>query len=332
MDNQFTCSIKRIRFDENYQPADNTRLTTNFANLARGESRQENLRRTLAMINQRFNSLATSDNPKGDRYSLEIDIISAELDVEGNGQTFPFIEMLKSTVIDHQTNERIEGVIGNSFSSYVRDYDFSVVLPSISDKTDAKLDDFGDLHGKLYQHLIHSDVFKAEFKKQPVICLSVSTTKTYYRTAHVHPVLGVEYKNDDYSRTDAYFRKMGLSVRYFKPEHGNAPLAFYFAGDLLRDYTDFELISAISTMESFQKIYRPEIYNTNSPAGLIYQPSLNYQDYSLTQIVYDRVERSQLAVKQGKWTEENFIKPYKDILEKWAANFIVDNAHQEHTA
>lgn len=332
MDNQFTCSIKRIRFDENYQPADNTRLTTNFANLARGESRQENLRRTLAMINQRFNSLATSDNPKGDRYSLEIDIISAELDVEGNGQTFPFIEMLKSTVIDHQTNERIEGMIGNSFSSYVRDYDFSVVLPSISDKTDAKLDDFGDLHGKLYQHLIHSDVFKAEFKKQPVICLSVSTTKTYYRTAHVHPVLGVEYKNDDYSRTDAYFRKMGLSVRYFKPEHGNAPLAFYFAGDLLRDYTDFELISAISTMESFQKIYRPEIYNTNSPAGLIYQPSLNYQDYSLTQIVYDRVERSQLAVKQGKWTEENFIKPYKDILEKWAANFIVDNAHQEHTA
>jgi len=332
MDNQFTCSIKRIRFDENYQPADNTRLTTNFANLARGESRQENLRRTLAMINQRFNSLATSDNPKGDRYSLEIDIISAELDVEGHGQTFLFIEMLKSTVIDHKTNERIEGMIGNSFSSYVRDYDFSVVLPSISDKTDAKLDDFGDLHGKLYQHLIHSDVFKAEFKKQPVICLSVSTTKTYYRTAHVHPVLGVEYKNDDYSRTDAYFRKMGLSVRYFKPEHGNAPLAFYFAGDLLRDYTDFELISAISTMESFQKIYRPEIYNTNSPAGLIYQPSLNYQDYSLTQIVYDRVERSQLAVKQGKWTEENFIKPYKDILEKWAANFTVDNAHQEHTA
>lgn len=332
MDNQFTCSIKRIRFDENYQPADNTRLTTNFANLARGESRQENLRRTLAMINQRFNSLATSDNPKGDRYSLEIDIISAELDVEGNGQTFPFIEMLKSTVIDHQTNERIEGMTGNSFSSYVRDYDFSVVLPTFSDKADAKLDDFGDLHGKLYQHLIHSDVFKAEFKKQPVICLSVSTTKTYYRTAHVHPVLGVEYKNDDYSRTDAYFRKMGLSVRYFKPEHGNAPLAFYFAGDLLRDYTDFELISAISTMESFQKIYRPEIYNTNSPAGLIYQPSLNYQDYSLTQIVYDRVERSQLAVKQGKWTEENFIKPYKDILEKWAANFTVDNAHQEHTA
>lgn len=128
-------------------------------------------------------------------------------------------------------------------------------------------------------------------------------------------------------------KKMGLTVRYFKPENSNAPLAFYFSGDLLRDYTDFELISAISTMESFQKIYRPEIYNTNSPAGEVYQPSLNYQDYSLTQVVYDRVERAQLAVKQGKWTEENFIKPYQDILEQWAAKFVpLHAANQERVA
>lgn len=332
MSHQFACSIKRIRFDENYQPADSTRLTTNFANLARGEHREENLRRTLAMINNRFNTLASFDNPNADRYSLEIDIISAELDVEGNGQTFPFIEMLKSTIIDHKTNQRIEGMIGNSFSSYVRDYDFSVVLPALGCKTDEKPESFGDLHGKLYQHLVTSDVFKAEFNKQPVICLSVSTSKTYYRTANVHPVLGVEYKNDEYSRTDDYFSKMGLSVRYFKPENSHAPLAFYSAGNLLSDYTDFELISAISTMESFQKIYRPEIYNTNSVAGLVYQPSLKYQDYSLTQIVYDRVERGQLAVKQGQWTEENFIKPYKNILEQWAANFTVNNANQEYAA
>lgn len=332
MSQEFTCSIKSVRFDENYQPADNTRLTTNFANLARGEHRQENLRRTLAMINNRFNTLASCDNPNADRYSLEIDIISAELDVEGNGKTFPFIETLKSTIIDHKTNERIEGMIGNSFSSYVRDYDFSVVLPELGFKTNEKPENFGDLHGKLYQHLVNSEVFKAEFKKQPVICLSVSTSKTYYRTANVHPVLGVEYKNDEYSRTDDYFKKMGLSVRYFKPENATAPLAFYSANNLLTDYTDFELISAISTMESFQKIYRPEIYNTNSVAGLVYQPSLNFQDFSLTRIVYDRVERSQLAVKQGKWTEENFIKPYKDILEQWAANFAAENAKQEHAA
>ena len=321
MSTAFQCSIKRIRFDENYQPADSTRLTTNFANLARGESRADNLRRALAMINNRFNNLANVDNPKGDRYSLEIDIISAEIDIEGNGKAFPFIEMLKSSIIDHHTDERIEGMIGNSFSSYVRDYDFSVVLPALGSSTDEKPEEFGDLHGKLYQYLVNSDVFKAEFTKQPVICLSVSTSKTYYRTANVHPILGVEYKNDEYSRTDDYFAKMGLTVRYFQPANGTAPLALYFSGDLLRDYTDFELISAISTMESFQKIYRPEIYNTNSPAGVVYQPSLSYQDYSLTQIVYDRVERAQLAVKQGQWTQENFIKPYQAILQQWAANY-----------
>ena len=56
----------------------------------------------------------------------------------------------------------------------------------------------------------------------------------------------------------------------------------------------------------------------------MYQASLEYPDYSLTRIVYDRVERGQLAVKQGKWTEENFIKPYQDILEQWAENYNVE--------
>ena len=74
-------------------------------------------------------------------------------------------------------------------------------------------------------------------------------------------------------------------------------------------------------METFQKIYRPEIYNANSAAGMLYQPSLKNHDYSSTQIVYDREERSQLAVKQGKFAEQHFIKPYKNVLEQWAADF-----------
>ncbi|MGP4953296.1 putative oxygenase MesX, partial [Psychrobacter sp. T6-1] len=68
MTQPFTYTISSIRFDENYQPADSTRLTTNFANLARGESRQDNLRKTLAMINNRFNDLAHWDNPSANRY------------------------------------------------------------------------------------------------------------------------------------------------------------------------------------------------------------------------------------------------------------------------
>ena len=35
MSNELTFSIKRICFDEDYRPSDSTRITTNFANLAR---------------------------------------------------------------------------------------------------------------------------------------------------------------------------------------------------------------------------------------------------------------------------------------------------------
>ena len=323
MSKPFSCSIKRIRFDENYHPADSTRLTTNFANLARGEHRQENLRKTLTMINNRFNALAHWDNPTAERYSVDVDIVSVDIDIAGKGDTFPIIEMLQTTIIDHKENTRIDGMIGNSFSSYVRDYDFSVVLLEHFDKnpTLPPPKDFGDLHGKLFQYLLNSEAYQTNFTKQPVICLSVSTSKTYHRTINQHPVLGVEYRQDEYSLTDDYFHKMGLTVRYFMPKDSAAPLAFYFAGDLLSDYTDLELISAIATMETFQKIYRPEIYNANSTAGQVYQPSLKYQDYSLTQIVYDREERSQMAVTQGKFTQEQFIKPYQDILEQWAASY-----------
>ena len=70
MNKEFTFTIKSISFDENYNPSENTRITTNFANLARGEKRQDNLRNTLVMIDNRFNSLAHWDNPKADRYSV----------------------------------------------------------------------------------------------------------------------------------------------------------------------------------------------------------------------------------------------------------------------
>lgn len=325
MNNQFAFTIKRIRFDENYRPSDNTRITTNFANLARGESRQENLRNTLRMINNRFNALAHWDNPLADRYAVELEIISVDIDIQGNGETFPTIEILKTNIIDQKTNERIEGIVGNNFSSYVRDYDFSVLLLEHNQhQAEFSLpENYGELHGKLFKAFVNSNTFKANFNKPPVICLSVSSSKVYHRTANQHPVLGIEYQQDEYSLTDEYFEKMGLQVRYFMPPHSVAPLAFYFCGDLLSDYTDLELIGTISTMETFQKIYRPEIYNANSVAGKCYQPSLKHQDYSLTRIVYDREERSQLAIKQGKFTEEQFIKPYKHLLEQWSASFSI---------
>ncbi|WP_099081701.1 DUF1852 domain-containing protein, partial [Pseudomonas syringae] len=312
------------RFDENYSPSDTTRVTTNFANLARGESRQQNLRNTLTMIDNRFNALVHWDNPKGDRYTVELNIVSAEMniDTEGNHPAIPLIEILKTTIIDRKTDERINGMAGNNFSSYVRDYDFSVRLLQ-HNKSQSGLstpENFGDLHGKLYKCFVNSSSYKAHFDKPPVICLSVSSARTYHRTGNQHPVLGFEYQQDEYSLTDEYFRKMGLKVRYFMPPNSVAPLAFYFSNDLLGDYTPLELISTVSTMDTFQKIYRPEIYNANSTAGKLYQPSLQNQDYSLTRIVYDREERSQLAIEQGKFAEEHFIKPYQTVLDQWSAS------------
>ncbi|NLU12497.1 MAG: DUF1852 domain-containing protein [Gammaproteobacteria bacterium] len=325
MTSDFIFAIDSIAFDENYQPSDHTRATTNFANLARGESRQQNLRNTLKMINNRFNALAHWDNPNGDRYCVELDIISVNMNIDHQGieTRFPAIEVLQTTIVDHHSNKRIDGLVGNNFSSYVRDYDFSVLLREHNkDKTEFSVPaDFGELHGNIFKSFINSAVYQHKFTKLPVICLSVSDNKIYRRTGNEHPILGVEYQPNDSSLTEQYFNKMGLAVRYFMPPNSVAPLAFHFFGDLLNDYTNLELISTISTMESFQKIYRPEIYNANAAAGACYQPSLKNLDHSLTHIVYDREERNRLAIEQGKFTEEHFIKPYQALLERWSAKF-----------
>jgi hypothetical protein len=324
MKKDFTFNIKSVSLDENYHPSTNTRITTNFANLARGEYRKANLRNALNMINNRFNALAHWDNTKGERYAVELEIVSVEIGIEDGGESFPSIEILKTNIVDHKTNKRIEGIVGNNFSSYVRDYDFSVLLQEHNKgKPQFSIpDDFGVLHGKLFQSFVNSDTYKQNFKKPPVICLSVSDNKTYNRTENQHPVLGVEYEPNESSLTEQYFKKMGLQVRYFMPQNSAAPLALFFFGDLLNDYSNLELISTISTMETFQKIYRPEIYNANATAGKSYKPNLKNLDHSLTQIVYDREERGKLANEQGKFAQEHFIEPYQTVLEQFYTSYL----------
>ena len=304
--NGFDFKLKSTPLDENYQPANNTRLTTNFANLARGTNRQQNLRNAINMINNRFNALAHRDNPKGDRYKVELEIMTVTMSIDHDDSidNVPLIEVLKTNIFDRKTNKRIEGVAGNNYSSYVRDYDFSILLTEYNkDKSSFSIpENYGDLHGKLYKCFVNSNTFREHFKQSPIICLSVSSNKTYTRTNYQHPVLGYEYIQNAYSLTDEYFAAMGLKVRFFMPENSVAPMAFYHSGDLLSDYSFLGLISSISTMETFQKIYRPEIYNANSAAGKIFNPSLKHQDYSLTQVEYDRVERSRLAVEPVSYT------------------------------
>lgn len=305
-------------FDENYVPQNSSRATTNFANLARGENRKNNLCNTIKMINNRFNTLANWDNPDKNRYSVELEIVSVDIKLDVSKETFPSIEILKTYIVDHKLGKRTEGIVGNNFSSYVRDYDFSIALSEHNKgkKNFTIPDNFGELHGKIFKHLVNSESYKKNFKKLPVICISISENKSYHLTGNHHPILGFEYEPDKSSLTEQYFKKMGLQVRYFMPHNSVAPLAFYFFGDLLNDYTNLELISTISTMETFQKIYRPEIYNSNSCAGECFKPSLKNEDYSLTKIVYDREERTKLGKEQAKFAEEHFIKPYKNILEQ----------------
>jgi hypothetical protein len=322
-DDDLTFAITRLRFDEDYRPSDGTRITTNFANLARGDNRQENLRGVLRMIDGRFNDLADWDNPEGDRYRVELDIVSVEMRLASpNGAAaFPMIEMLQTSIIDRKTDKRLPGIVGNNFSSYVRDYDFSVLLAEHNrGRTGLAMPEgFGDLHGRLFRHFVQSDAYKANFARPPVICLSVSSSRTYHRTPNHHPILGFEYRQSEFSPTDGYFAKMGLEVRYFMPRGSSAPMAFYFTGDLLGDYGNLELIGTIGTMESFQKIYRPEIYNANHAAGAHFRPSLTHEDFSPTRIVYDREERSRLGIEQGRFAEANFIKPYRSVLAEWSA-------------
>lgn len=320
----FTFSITTTRFDEDYTPSADSRITTNFANLARGEDRQQNLRNALTMIDRRFNSLAGWDNQSGERYRVELDIVSVAVRfaAEGAGQEFPLLEVLSVTILDRVSGTRYPGIVGNNFSSYIRDHDFSVRLPAATEAAGGFTvpEDFGDLHGKLFQHFLDSDAYRERFTASPVICISVSTSKTYRRTDNHHPILGVEYEQKDPSLTDVYFGKMGLQVRYFLPRGSVAPLAFYFRGDLLNDYSNLQLIGTISTMETFQKIYRPEIYNANSAAAGSYRPSLDQQDYSLTKIGYDREERSRLATEQGKYVDEHLMQTHGELLEQWAAS------------
>lgn len=315
--------ITTTRFDEDYTPAEHSRITTNFANLARGEHRRRNLRNALTMIDHRCNDLAYPDNPDRDRYTIELEIVSVALRLGANGEEreFPLLEMLDTTIVDRHTGQRHRGIVGNNFSSYIRDYDFSVLLPAQGEGSSEPRvpDDFGVLHGRLFRRFLESDVYREHFAAPPVVCISVSTSRTYRRVGRrEHPVLGIEYRQDEYSLTDEYFQKMGLGVRYFMPPGSVAPLAFYFQGDLL-GYTDLQLIGMVATMETFQKIYRPEIYNATAIAGDLFRPSLTQQDYSRTLVEYDRLERSRLAVEQGRFAEEHLVIPHRELLERWAS-------------
>ena len=70
-------------------------------------------------------------------------------------------------------------------------------------------DNFGELHDKLFQQFANSSAYKQRFAKPPAICISASSSKTYQQTGNQHPVLGVEYQQNELSSTDHCFAKNG---------------------------------------------------------------------------------------------------------------------------
>ncbi len=161
------------------------------------------------------------------------------MNIAQDSASFPVIEILQTHIVDKKSGERHAGIVGNNFSSYVRDYDFSVLLLE-HNKDQSRFsvpENFGELHGNIFKDFVQSSAWRANFSKAPVICLSVSSKDVYHRTGNEHPVLGIEYAQEGVSLTERYFSKMGLQVRYFMPKNSVAPLAFYFTGDLLSDYT-----------------------------------------------------------------------------------------------
>ncbi|MHD0175267.1 putative oxygenase MesX, partial [Corynebacterium diphtheriae] len=65
------------------------------------------------------------------------------------------MEMLDVRVVERATGAVLGRSVGNNFSSYVRDHDFSVVLPArrATSPGTEEPDGFGDLHGRLFRHL-----------------------------------------------------------------------------------------------------------------------------------------------------------------------------------
>ena len=110
MTNDITFSITTTRFDEDYAPAENSRVTTNFANLARGEGRRQNLRNALSMMDRRLNELLSADA----RYRVELDIVSVQLAFAdgADDEEFPVIDVRDGHIVETHPCQRQPGHLG----------------------------------------------------------------------------------------------------------------------------------------------------------------------------------------------------------------------------
>lgn len=317
--------IKRTHFDNKFIPDNFSRLTTNLINLSKNPyHRERNISLFFSMINKKINAYLTG-NSDAKRYCIKLFILRTTAWFHNKNQEFPICEMLDVQVEDTYKKSIIHGPIGLNFSSYLRDYDFHVLLPKIinNETTASEKEKFGLLHGLLYK-LQFKKYNPAGLLKHPAImALSVSVNRAYEKLPSIHPFLGNAYleKGGD-SITSAYFSKMGLTPSFFMPKNATAPLAFYHEKDDLENRSEIELYALISVMETLQKIYKPEIYCSNEKAGDVITPSLQNKNFTPSPILYDRNERDNLLIaNQATYVEQHFLQPFKNELEDLCNNF-----------
>ena len=316
----------RTGFDNNFIPNHNSRRTTNLVNLSRNPStRMENINALFTMINKRLNSYLLL--PQGEeRYKIQIDILTTLAWFEGfDVEKFPISEMLEVKIYDTETKTTVQGPIGLNLSSYLRDYDFNVILPKIISKeaTKEEEDNFGLLHGIIYQMQFKDFSEIGIFDTNAIMAISVSSNRTYTRTNKTHPILGSNYaENGENSFTAEYFKKMGLESSYYMASGMSSPLAFYHRKNDLENREPIQLWALISVMDTIQKIYRPEIYASNKTAGDIFKPSLNDSDFTRPTIYYDRDERDHTLIsQQAEFVTNNFLTPYKNVIKKLISDY-----------
>ena len=316
-------TVESVPYDVDYIPGGDSRATTNFANFARDPAtRRSNIATFLASVKSDLNGLL-DDDPNSGRFEVALEIVSvtARVTTRPEAAPIPLSEVMRATVLDTRSGETFDGPTGMNFSSYLRDYDFRVVLPELLARNASQrdFDGFGRLHGVLTRMQFGAG---GAIPETLTVAISISQNRPYRAMTFCHPVLGREYCTQEPSVTDGYFRQMGLVARYFRPAGLPAPLAIYADGSLCRR-SDAFLAALVAVMANFQRIYRPEIYLSREAfselPGQASRASLSNLNYELPAIGYDRQEREVLADHQAREIEARLLRPHADLVERLQA-------------
>lgn len=300
-------------FDADYVPATHSRLTTNFANLSKDtQGRGERIAAAIACMERHLHAAVNEPATTGLRLSLEILTVWIRFP-DGANAWFPMTETLRGKVYDQRDGGLHGELTGFNYSSYVRDYDFNIVLPRIRSgtATQEERDSFGVLHGLLYRLQFRRLHPAGVFLEPLVVAISVSNGRTYRRGASVNPILGMSYVPvHGESLTTRYFSRMGLHALYAMPPGSRAPLAIYHERGDLTTRDRLSLAALVAVMDTFERIYRPEIYCARTPAGEVFTPDLGNRDHDPPPAAYDRVERdTTLGQRQAEFARDAFLVP-----------------------